>query len=86
MQRNRIVTAALAVGLTIGAASCGYVIAQFVSYSGHNYVGQYQNPANGYPGYTAPPGMRDERRLRVGPSHPDALLSGGKPGQRQLVL
>lgn len=42
MQRNHIVTAALAGGLTIGAASSGYVIAQFVPYSGHNDARQYR--------------------------------------------
>ena len=55
MQRNRIVTAALVGGLTIGAVSTGYVIAQFASYSGHNYGSQYRHAANGYPGSTAPP-------------------------------
>jgi hypothetical protein len=56
MQRNRIVTAALVGGLTtLGAASTGYVIAQFVSYSGHNYASQCQNAANGCTGYTASP-------------------------------
>lgn len=55
MQRNRILTVALVGGLTIGAASTGYVIAQFVSYSGHNYAGQYQNAAGGYAGYTGSP-------------------------------
>jgi rusticyanin len=43
MQRNRIVATALIGGLTVGAASTGFVIAQLVSYSGHNYAGQYPN-------------------------------------------
>jgi rusticyanin len=55
MERKRIVTAALAGGLTIGAISTGYVIAQFVSYSGHNYAGQYQSAANGYANYPSSP-------------------------------
>jgi rusticyanin len=55
MQRNHVVTAVLLGGLTIGAASTGYVIAQFTSYSGHKYASQYQDAANGYPGYTASP-------------------------------
>lgn len=55
MQRNRIVTAALAGGLAIGAASTGYVIAQFVSYSGHNYAAQYQGAANRSTGYPSSP-------------------------------
>jgi rusticyanin len=55
MQRNRIVTAALAGGLTIGAISTGYVTAQFVSYHGHNYASQYQNAGNGHTGYTGSP-------------------------------
>jgi rusticyanin len=55
MQRNHIVTAALAGGLTIGAMSTGYVIAQRVPSSGHNYAGQYQRAGNGYSGDTASP-------------------------------
>jgi rusticyanin len=54
MQRNRILTVALVGGLTIGAASTGYVIAQFASYSGRSYAGQYQNPAGGYAGPASP--------------------------------
>jgi plastocyanin len=37
MQRNRIITTAVAGGLPIGAASFGYAVAQFVSYPGHAY-------------------------------------------------
>jgi rusticyanin len=55
MQRNRILTATVVTGLAIGAASTGFVIAQFVSYSGHNYASQYQNAAGGYAGYTGSP-------------------------------
>ena len=80
MQRNRIVTAALAGGLTIGAASCGYVIAQFVSYSGHNYVGQYQNPANGYPGYTAPPARGTNGASASAPPTPMPSSPAASPG------
>jgi rusticyanin len=52
MQRNLIVTAALAGGLTISAVSTGYVLAQLVSYDGHNYASQYQNAGNGHTGHT----------------------------------
>lgn len=57
MQHNRIVTAALIGGLTIGAASTGYVIAQFVAYPGHNDASQYQgvaDPSTVYPGSPSP--------------------------------
>ena len=47
MPPNRILTTVLAGGIAIGAASTGYVIAQFTSASGH-YASQYQPAANGY--------------------------------------
>lgn len=50
METNRIVTAALVGGLTIGAVSTGFVVAQVFSNSGHNYAGQYQNAAQQSPG------------------------------------
>jgi rusticyanin len=53
MQRNRIITATLAGGLIIGAASTGYVIAQFTSGPGRGYAGQHQDAANGSPGRAA---------------------------------
>jgi rusticyanin len=46
MQRNRIVTAVVAGGLVIGAASTGYVTAQVTSAYGHNYASQHQSPAS----------------------------------------
>jgi rusticyanin len=52
MPPNRILSTVLAGGIAIGAASTGYVIAQFTSVSGH-YAGQYQPAANGDPGRTA---------------------------------
>jgi len=54
MHPNRILTTVLAGGLVIGAASTGYVIAQFTSVSGH-YASQYQPAANGNTGHTASP-------------------------------
>jgi rusticyanin len=70
MQHNRIVTAALVGGLTIGAASTGYVIAQFASYPGHNYAGQYQNAGNAYMGYTASPSRGTGGASPAAPSTP----------------
>jgi hypothetical protein len=55
MQRNRILATALAGGLFIGTASTGYVIAQLVSPSGHDYTGQYQPAANLSTGSAASP-------------------------------
>ena len=48
MQRNLIVAAALAGGLIVGAASTGYVIAQFVPYSDRNDASQYRSAGSGY--------------------------------------
>jgi len=72
MQRNGIVTTALVGGLTIGAASTGYMIAQFVSHSGYHYASQYQNAANGYPGHTASPARGTSGADSAGPSTPVA--------------
>jgi rusticyanin len=58
MKRNLIVMTALAGGLTFGGASAGYVIAQAISNSGHNYASQYQDAENGYKSYTPPPSRR----------------------------
>ena len=52
MPPNRILTTILAGGIAIGAASTGYVIAQFTSVSDH-YASQYQPAENG--GHTASP-------------------------------
>ena len=46
MQRNRILVTALVGGLSIGAASTGFVVAQLVSYSRPGYAGQYQPAAS----------------------------------------
>jgi len=54
MQRNPIVMAA-AVGGLLGAVAIGFTIAQFVSYSGRSYGGQYQSAGNGYTAYAQPP-------------------------------
>ena len=53
MHPNRILTTIVAGGIAIGAASTGYVIAQFTSASGH-YASQYQPAANGGTGSAAP--------------------------------
>ena len=55
MQRNHIITTALAGGLVIGAASTGYVIAQVTSAYGDGYARQYQSAANSDTGRTASP-------------------------------
>jgi rusticyanin len=58
MQRNRFVIAAMVIGLVIGAASTGYVIAQFTAYfgySGHGYASKYRQAADGTAGSTAAP-------------------------------
>jgi rusticyanin len=55
MQRNRIVTAALAGGLVIGAAATGYVTARLTSFSGHGYAGQYQQAGDESAGSTPVP-------------------------------
>jgi rusticyanin len=82
MNRNRIVTAALAGGLLIGAVSTGYVIAQFVSYSGHSYASQYQPAANGYPGSAASPSYGTGDASPVAPSastHSSAPMPSSLP-------
>ena len=90
MQRNRILTTALAGGLVIGAASTGYVIAQVTSASGtlrqavpvrgEQLHGPHRLAATG-----------SERPLSGSAFHlngslrHDALLCPGKPGHRQLA-
>lgn len=54
MPPNRIFITVLAGGIAIGAASTGYVIAQFTSVPGH-YASQYQPAANENTGHTASP-------------------------------
>jgi rusticyanin len=54
MQRNRIITAALVAGLTIVAASAGYVTAQVTAYSSGKYGSQYRNSAAGSGGPMSP--------------------------------
>jgi rusticyanin len=73
MQRNRIVTAALVGGLTIGTASTGYVVAQFVADPGHNHVNRPQRV-----GYTTPaaPSTPIASSAPVSPS-PSATPDGG---------
>ncbi len=53
MPPNRILTTVLAGGIAIGAASTGYVIAQFTSVTGH-YASQYQPAANRDTGPASP--------------------------------
>jgi rusticyanin len=72
MQRNRILTTALAGGLAIGAASTGYVIAQVTSASGYSHVREYQPAAEGNPGRTASPSRRTGRASPAAPSAPSA--------------
>jgi rusticyanin len=76
MQRNHIVAAALAGGLTIGAASTGYVIAQFVPNSGHNDARQYQNAGNGSAGDAPSPPPQTSSASPMSPSPPAAPGSG----------
>lgn len=47
MQHNRLITAALVAGLTIVAASAGYITARVTAFSGGNYGSQYRNAAAG---------------------------------------
>jgi rusticyanin len=54
MHANRILTTVLAGAFALGAASAGYVIAQFTSASGH-YAGQHRPAANGDTGHTSSP-------------------------------
>lgn len=72
MQRNVILATVLAGGLTIGAASTGYVIAQVTSYSGHSYAGQYQHGASGHPGYASTPPQGAGGASPAAPSAPMA--------------
>lgn len=76
MQRNRIVTAAIAGGLVIGAASTGYVIAQFTSYSGHGYAGQYQQAASTS---TGPAALSSQGTSGTPPADPPAPMSPSPP-------
>ena len=73
MPANRILTTVLAGGIAIGAASTGYVIAQFTSTSGH-YASQYQPAANGYPGHTASPSQGAGDASPAAPSTPTAPM------------
>jgi rusticyanin len=75
MQRNHIITAALAGGLAIGAASTGYVIAQVTSAGGHGYAGQYQS---------APPTATDPSGSRP-PSAPAGRGAGSSPSDPSLA-
>ena len=68
MQRNRIVTAALAGGLVIGAASTGYVTAQLTSFSGHGYAGRYQQAGDGSAGSTTAPSQGTNGTSPTAPS------------------
>jgi rusticyanin len=80
MHRNHIVTTALLGGLTIGAASTGYVIAQLTSYSGHHYASQYRDAANGYPSYTAsPPASGTSPAAPSTPMGPSASMPASPP-------
>lgn len=74
MPPNRILTTVLAGGIAIGAASTGYVIAQFTSASGH-YASQYQPAANGYPGQTASPSQRASGASPAAPSAPSSPMA-----------
>lgn len=68
MQRNHIITTALAGGLVIGAGSTGYVIAQVTSAYGHGYARQYQSATNSYTGRTASPPQGANGPSRAAPS------------------
>jgi len=74
MHPNRILTTVLAGGLVIGAASTGYVIAQFTSVSGH-YASQYQPAANGNTGHTASPSHGASSASPAVPSAPSSPMS-----------
>lgn len=73
MPPNRILTTVLAGGIAIGAASTGYVIAQFTSASGH-YASQYQPAADGYAGHTASPSQGAGSASPAAPSTPPAPM------------
>jgi hypothetical protein len=74
MPPNRILTTVLAGGIAIGAASTGYVIAQFTSASGR-YAGQYQPAANGYTGHTASPSQGASGASSAAPSAPSSPMA-----------
>jgi rusticyanin len=74
MPPNRILTTVLAGGIAIGAASTGYVIAQFTSVSGH-YASQYQPAANGYTGHTASPSQGAHSASPAAPSAPSSPMA-----------
>lgn len=71
MPPNRIITTVLAGMIAIGAASTGYVLAQFTSASGH-YASQYQPAANGTTGHTASPSQGAIGASPAAPSSPMA--------------
>jgi rusticyanin len=77
MQRNRILTTALAGGLTIGAMSTGYVVAQLVSPSGHSYAGQYHSAGAGSTGGTASPSTPSTPMVPTAPMTPSPAASAG---------
>jgi rusticyanin len=76
MQRNHIVTAALAGGLTIGAVSTGYVIAQFASPAGYHYAGPSQGAGVGYTARPAAPSAPAAPSVPMSPSAPATPGSG----------
>lgn len=79
MQRNVILTTVLAGGLTIGAASTGYVIAQVTSYPGRSYAGQYQHGAGGQPGYASTPPQGAGGDSPAAPSTTSAPMAATPP-------
>lgn len=74
MHPNRILTTVLAGGIAIGAASTGYVIAEFTSASGH-YASQYQPAANRDTGNTAPPSQAASGASPAAPSAPSSPMA-----------
>jgi rusticyanin len=74
MHPNRILTTVVAGGIAVGAASTGYVIAQFTSVSGH-YASQYQPAANGNTGHTASPSRGSSGASPASPSTPPAPMA-----------
>jgi rusticyanin len=70
MQRNRIIAAALLGGLTVGAASTGYVIAQITSNSGRNFT------STGFSGPSPTPGSSSTAGSSSMSASPSASAGG----------